>query len=240
MDKIVRYKNTEVALPPKQGAIQQHSNNSVQTTKKVNKAGRINILWGFIGTNRTGKSVTALEYAEQWRASRPPEYQVIAFDPQKRFEHIADRTIAPEDKDWANNALKFRNSLLILDDYRIINESDRPVSGLANLMYYRADYNLDIIYICHNPGLVINTLTYFTTHYFLFYTEAMDESFKKKIMNYNLCIKAQRMINNYVTQHGRGAHPNSPEYNGQDFPYIIVDCEKRELFAINMEKNIHQ
>ena len=193
---------------------------------------RFNFVWGFIGTNRTGKSITAREYAEQWRASKPDHYQIVGFDPQKRFAHLLDKEIFPEDRDWAIDMQKYRNTLLILDDYRIINESDRPVEGLSNLMYFRAEYNIDIIYICHNPSLVINTLTYFTSHYFLFYTETLDGSFKKKIMNYKLCIQGQRLINNYVNTYGRGKFPN--------FPHVVVDCEKRELFAFNMDRKDEQ
>lgn len=201
--------------------------NNVQKTRET-ESKRFNFVWGFVGTNRTGKSITALEYAKKWKESRPEHHKIVAFDPQKRFANIADEFIGPEEKDWALDPTRFKNSLLILDDYKIINESDRPVPGLANLMYYRADQNTDIIYICHNPSLVINVLTYFTSHYFLFYSEAMDGSFKKKIMNYRLCVQGQRLINDYVNAYGRGKYPV--------FPHVIVDCEERELFAVNMNK----
>lgn len=190
---------------------------------------RVNFVWGFVGTNRTGKSLTAFQYASRWKASRPEYHKIIAFDPQQRFASIADEFLGPEEKDCFLNKERFRNCLLILDDYKIINEGDRAVPGLANLLYFRGEHNTDIIYICHNPSLVINILTYFTSHYFLFYSESMDGSFKKKIMNYRLCIQGQRLINDYVNAYGRGKFPGP-------FPYVIVDCEKRELFALNMNK----
>ena len=197
------------------------------SNENKNKDERLNFLWGFIGTNRTGKSVTALEHAKKWRANRPSSHSIIAFDPQRRFRQIADTFISPEDHDWAVRLRKHRNCLLILDDYRIINRDARPVKGLADLLYYRSDWNIDIIYICHSPSLILNILTDFTTNYFIFYTESMEDSFKKKIQNYKLCTKANRMINNYVHEHGRGEYPK--------FPHVVVDCENKELFAVNMK-----
>jgi len=188
---------------------------------------RLNFLWGFIGTNRTGKSVIARSCAEAYKKSKP-DNAIVSFDPQKRFEEVSDWNIDPENKNWAVELHELRNALIILDDYRLINQNPTPVEGLAKLLYHRADWNLDIIYICHNPSLIINIFTYFTTHYFLFYTEAMDGSFQKKIMNYKLCISGQRLINKYVKTYDRGVYPN--------FPYVMVDTENLELNAFNFTK----
>lgn len=190
---------------------------------------RYNFLWGFIGTNRTGKSVIANNYAQDWKATRP-EGTVVSFDPQKRFQDVSDWYIEAEDEDWALKLLELRDALIIIDDYKIINEKNTPVKGLGKLMMYRSDYNLDIIYICHNPSLVLNLFTYFTTHYFLFYTEAMDGSFQKKINNYRLCIAGQKLINKYVKAYGRGKYPH--------FPHVVVDTENTELNAMNFTKTI--
>jgi hypothetical protein len=199
--------------------------NKPKAIAKQNK--RLNFLWGFIGTNRTGKSVTAVNYAEIYRQSKP-ENAIISFDPQKRFAHVSDRFIDPENKNWAVDLHAERNALVILDDYRLLNQGPTPVEGLAKLLYHRADWNLDIVYICHNPSLIINLLTYFTSHYFLFYTEATDGSFQKKIMNYKLCISGQKLINRYVKAYDRGAYPN--------FPFVMVDCENNKLNAFNFTK----
>lgn len=189
---------------------------------------RLNFLWGFIGTNRTGKSVVANGYAELWRQNNP-DGTIVAFDPQKRFKDVTDWEIMPDDNnDWVQDLLKLRNALVILDDYKIIHPSNQPAKGLQKLLLHRADYNIDIIYICHNPSLILNLLTYFTSHYFLFYTEAMDGSFQKKIMNYKLCTNGQRIINKYVKAYGRGTYPS--------FPHVIVDTEKTEINAINFLK----
>ena len=200
----------------------------IHKPKTVNKAKkRVHALWGFIGTNRTGKSVTALNFAKMYQQSKP-ENAIISFDPQGRFASISDRFIDPENKNWAVDLHSERNALIILDDYRLINPNPTPVEGLQKLLYHRADWNLEIIYICHNPSLIINLLTYFTTHYFLFYTEAMDGSFQKKIMNYKLCISGQQLINRYVKAYDRGEYPH--------FPFVMVDCENNNLKAFNFTK----
>ena len=197
--------------------------------KESTSSKRLNLLWGFIGTNRTGKSVVARSFAELWRENNPDGI-IVSFDPQKRFKGLSDWEIEADDDDWCVKLLELRNALIILDDYKIIHERNQPMKGLGKLMAHRADYNLDIIYICHNPSLILNLLTYYTSHYFLFYTEAMDGSFQKKIMNYKLCINGQRLINKYVNTFGRGKYPK--------FPYVIVDTERRELNAVNFTQKL--
>ena len=201
--------------------------NVVRKKKETEK--RYNFLFGFSGTNRTGKSVVSRGYAEIWRKNNP-EGIIVTFDPQKRYKGLSDWEIDPDDNEWALKLLELRNALVILDDYRIINEKPLPVKGLSKLMYHRADYNIDIMYICHNPSLIINLLTYFTSHYFLFYSEATDGSFQKKINNYKLCVSGQTLINKYVKTFGRGNYPK--------FPHVIVDCEKSELNAINFSQKL--
>lgn len=189
---------------------------------------RNNFLYGFIGTNRTGKSSIAKQLAISWKNSNPNGI-VISHDPQDNFTDITDIFIEPEDNDWAIKCCEYRNCLIILDDFRLINESARPVKGLSKLLYYRAKWNIDIITVFHNPSLVINSLAHFISHYFIFMTNAQEGSFKNKIPNYSLCVAASEEVNKYVSVNGRGKYPI--------FPFVIVDCEKQKLMAINLEKN---
>lgn len=184
---------------------------------------------GIIGKNRTGKSVTARKIAMRWKKAKPSYYKVIAFDPQNRFRGIADEFIAAGNPRWALDLQKERNALIILDDYRLINKSVFPVKGLEELISQRAEYNLDIIYICHNPALVINYLTYFTDRYYIFATNSKDGQFEDKIPNHDLCIAASMKVNQHVKKYGRGEYPS--------FPYCIVDTETEKVIAINMFKN---
>lgn len=203
------------------------------------KIERYNFCYGFIGINRTGKSATARELAEDWRKSRPdPKFRVISHDPQKRFADITDLFIDPEDEMWAVRCCELRNCLLILDDFKLLNLKNTPVKGLQSLLYYRAEHNVDIIYIVHNPALLINLLTYFTSHYYIFMTMAQEGSFQKKIPNYRLCQAASNQVNEYVRKYGPGKHKKDKEYDGQGFPHVIVDCVDQRLVAVNMEKEV--
>jgi len=190
---------------------------------------RFNFLYGFIGTNRTGKSSVAKNLAITWKKSNP-DGLIIAHDPQDNFSDIVDIFIQPGDDEWAVKCCQYRNCLLLLDDFRLINESNRPVKGLQDILYFRAKWNIDIIIIQHNPSLVINAVAHFISHYFIFMTNAQEGSFKSKIPNYSLCIAASELVNKHVSIFGRGAWPK--------FPYIIVDCEKQKLIAINMDKKL--
>lgn len=191
-------------------------------------AKRNNFFFGFVGVNRTGKSVTAAKYVADW-AEANPDYTIVGFDPQRRFQDYIDIEILPGDTQWAVGLHNLRNALLILDDYRLIHEKNTPIDGIEKLLYHRSDWNIDIIYIVHNPALITNLFTYYTSHYFLFYTEASNESFQKKIANYSLCMNGQRLINKYVKLNGRGEYPV--------FPHVMVDTEKAELFAMNFKNH---
>lgn len=197
--------------------------------KTVSEFLRDNFLYCFIGTNRTGKSAIARKHIIAWKKSNPGKL-VIGFDPQRRFRDLIDIFISPEDPKWAVKLHKFRNCLIVLDDMRVLNEDARPVEGLSNLMYYRCDWNIDIITVFHNPSLVLNCISAYATHYFIFLTNAKDGSFKDKIPNYTLCQLASEEVNRYVSIYGRGKWPEC------DFPHIVVDCEKLKLMAIHMNK----
>lgn len=201
-----------------------------QLSNQLNKKDeRPNFVYGFIGTNRTGKSSVARFQALAWKKANPNGL-IIAHDPQDNFIGVADIFIEPENSNWALDCHRHRNCLIIADDYRLINESARPVKGLMTLFYFRAKWNIDMIFICHNPALIINALAHFISHYFIFLTNAQEGSFKSKIPNYTFCIAASEEVNKHVSVFGRGSYPK--------FPYIVVDCEHQKLNAYNMEKKL--
>lgn len=182
-------------------------------------------LWGFIGDNRTGKSVTALEFAKDWREARPYG-TIISHDPQKRFTGVSDFFIPTGMKGWADMCADQTDALIILDELRLLHPKPQADDGLLALMANRGEQNIDIIYIVHNPALVLETLTYFTGMYFMFYTNSKIGGFQKKIPNYTLAHSASVYINKYVKTYGKGEYPN--------FPYIAVDTVTEELYAMNM------
>lgn len=188
---------------------------------------RESFLWAFIGDNRTGKSVTALEFAQDWLLAKP-EGTIIAHDPQGRFKDITDFYIPTGMKGWAEMCAEQKDTLVILDELRLLHPNPRADEGLLTLMANRGENNIDIIYIVHNPSLVLETLTYFTGMYFMFYTNSKIGGFQKKIPNYTLAHSASVYINKYVKVYGKGDYPN--------FPYIAVDTVTEELYAMNMKE----
>ena len=188
---------------------------------------RESFCWGFIGDNRTGKSVTAEEIARDWRLSRP-NGTIISHDPQKRFKNVTDFYIPTGKKDWHTECAKQTDCLLILDELRLLHPNPKAEDGLMTLMANRGENNIDIIYIVHNPSLVLELFTYFTGMYFIFYTNSKIGGFQKKIPNYTLAHAASYYINKYVRMYGKGEYP--------DFPYIIVDTQIEELYAVNMNE----
>lgn len=154
----------------------------------------------------------------------------MAFDPQNNFLKLADKFIyITQSKTWGAEAVKLRNALLILDDYRLLLPKSQASQELAELLAFRAQWNIDIIYICHSPALVLNILTYYTTHYYIFYTLAQKNSFEKKIPHYELCETARNYINKYVRFH--------PEHKGNypNFPHIVVDAMNEKLITQNID-----
>ena len=208
-----------------------------EVKKRVKDDDRLNFCIGFIGTNRTGKSSEAKAMIRSWKLSHPGDL-VVSHDPQDNFEEETDLRINPNDEQWAVKCCELRNCLIVLDDFRLINEKNTPVDGLKDLLYFRAKWNIDIIHICHNPSLLLNAMAFFTSHYYIFFTNAQEGSFKKKIPNYSLCEAASARVNKYVSLFGRGKHKKDKDYNGQDFPYIIVDCEEQSLKAVNMTQDM--
>lgn len=211
--------------------VNQIINQKVEGQKQQNNTEkRQNYCIAFIGQNRTGKTSVAKSLAREWMNANPGK-RVMVFDPQTKFADIAtDFIFLNEIRTWGQKISNLRNALLILDDYRLIHPKAIINQEFSELLAFRSQWNVDIIYICHSPSMVLNTLTYYTTHYFIFYTLAQKDSFERKIPNYELCERAKNYINKYVRFTGRGTYPN--------FPHMIVDCEKERLYANNMNPSL--
>ena len=210
----------------------------VQETSQPQKT-RKNFLWGFVGHNTTGKTPTAVELCKAWKAVRPG-WKAIGYDPQDKFTEagVLDIRIYASNADWAKvlcqqdpvtKKWKYGNSLLILDDYRMLHPNDSMDKGFLDLLALRVRMNMDIVFICHNPKLILERLSYYVTHYSIFYTESQLGAFQNRIPKYVACQKASVLINKYVLKFGRGQYPN--------FPHILVENESDELQLINMERS---
>lgn len=189
---------------------------------------RENFCYVFIGTNRTGKSSIARKQIIAWKKANPNK-KVVAFDPQRRFKGLVDVYINIENEMWLEEILEMRNILLVIDDFRKLHDSQIPPKGLRVLLIDFCDYNIDMMFIFHNPADVWDVVNSHATHYFIFKTNSKEGKFKEKIPNASLCIVASYMVNKYVKEHGRGSYAE-----GCNFPYIFIDTDNEKLMAINM------
>lgn len=213
-------------------------------------------LWAYIGHTGTGKSSTAVLSCKDWKRKYKGQ-KVIGFDPHDilRKEGLLDYYISAKDENWAqtivtqlctnckqvknpakeictkcgkgNFIYKFANSLLILDDYRALLQSDRTDEDVMDLLMLRRRIGIDMIYICHNPKFILNGFAPFTTHYSIFYNESHASNFSNKIPKYGDCQKAANLINQYVMKFGRGTYPN--------FPYALVQPESDGIDLVNVD-----
>lgn len=211
---------------------------------------RPNYVIGIVGANGTGKSTITKELIDIWTQSR---YQLglkaqiykntvygsrITFDPQFQFGQYSDYFIKI-DPNWAKEIdLRVRDSLITLDDYRILVKNPTASGELRDLFINRKYQNNDYIYSCHAPANIIRELDYFTTHYYIFFTMSVASRFEEKMDDAKLCIDANNMVNKYVSMKGIGKHPLDPEFNGQCFPYVIVNRLTGTLDSVNMDQSL--
>lgn len=206
---------------------------------------RRNFVWAFIGANRTGKTVEAIAQARAYKEANPKN-KIIGYDPQDFFKkaRVLDTEIRVTDKNWGHILCKkdergefvYKDSLLILDDYRQLHPNNSMDDGFLALLGSRTKMNLDIIYITHMPTLVLVRLAGFTNRYSIFFTFAQLGGFAKDIPNYIACQQASILINKYVKEYGlldkgRELYPY--------FPHIVIDAAddlNLELAYIDKEK----
>ena len=196
---------------------------------------RSNFIIFFIGHNRTGKSAMAKVLAEIYRKKFGKKKKIISYDPQNRFKDLSDVTIYKED--WGqyfgdDGKPNIHDTLFILDDYRGIMPRDTLDDDFLRLLMQRNEYGLDFIFVCHSPKLIIERISYYITHFALFYTLGDEDGFKsaKKMPAVSDVSQCSDFINRYVRAHGRG------KFEDMSFPYIFIDAEKETMKLINMDK----
>lgn len=192
--------------------------------------------YGVFGKRRSGKSTTVEEIARAWRESNPDDV-IVAHDPQRRFTEVADFVIKPSDDKWAYKCQQFTNALIIIDELRMLHPKRIMSTDFMDLMYMGAEQSIDVIYIIHSPGLILEPLIYYTTNYIIFATQSREGTFKGKLPNWDLCFSASQIVNKYVKHYGKGKHPLDSNFDGQGFPHMVVDNETEEMSAINMDKD---
>lgn len=210
----------------------------IDVTPAVNNQSKVDDrnthLIGMIGTNRTGKSTIAHELGYKWRLKRPMS-EVISFDPQHKFKDITTIELDPTNDDWCELIMSYPNCLAILDDYRLLHPNNNASKQLVKLMYFRAEYNIDIIYITHTPSQVLNLLAGYTTQYYIFHTNVQQGSFEKKIPCYQECMGALQWVNRYIYSNQDYLEKNRYHLTptGPRFPHCVVDTDTLQVRGYN-------
>lgn len=208
----------------------------IPKVKELSKANfRDVFFFMLIGINRTGKTAWARLIAEFWK-SQNPGCIVAGYDPQGKMQDIIDENIWSDEDDFFEVCLNFRNCLLIVDEYRDVHEESKTSKSLKRLMRYRAEFNIDIIFICHSPADVLKGLTTFISHYFIFYTQVVQGTFIKSINNYAICQGASNFINRYVTKRTQiSGKSYSETFEYPEFPFCLVDNMAGTVEALHIK-----
>lgn len=217
------------------------ANNKIKTYQTIREGLSDNFIDGLVGVNKTGKSSVMRNIGEIWRGSHSAEMEMHGHDPQHMFRGLIPEKnlIDAEDKLWALKCCELRNCFLGLDEINLLCPTPQhPPKGLNKLFSQAFFWNISIAYSTHNPALIPEICTYYTKYYHIFLTYSREGQFQKKIPNYTLCLFAANYVNKYVSKYGRGRHPLSKDFDGQKFPYMIVDTERQICKAVNMNKPI--
>lgn len=211
---------------------------------------RYSFLFVFLGINRSGKTQTAKKLAKVWRSSRDiKKYKIVGFDPQNKFgssskryfntksglqetndpngeRGLIDYYIDVEDDQCYVKLAKAKRLLIIVDDMRLKEESDSPPDGLRSLLINRAENDIDLMLIFHNPADVFNSICRLATHWFIFPVSEQDGGFKKKIPCHTECKAASNKVNDYVKDlDTTKLYPN--------FPYCVVIEQTKKILGYN-------
>jgi len=195
----------------------------------IKKKSRRAYFAGFIGMNRTGKTVTALQMVKEYKKANPKN-EIFAFDPQNKFSEIADYII--QDKNDVINLLDRKDALLIMDDYQALYTQDSTDANFTSLLTYRAEHGIDIFFITHHPALIKQKFSYYMSHLFIFPCNLSKDvvGIDKKVPNGTFIESLFRIIDEEVTITG-GLAENEKLY--PNFKYIVYDYSTQKYKRAN-------
>lgn len=215
-----------------------------QITKKDQIIRNENFVIAIVGA--IGKGKTSLindiltECKEEVREDGNGSYYIkfavksIGFDPFNQLDHLVDSTIQAR-KDLTKCNIK--DSLVVLDELNDFAQDQKEMESVASLLVSRKHYNNNFIYSCRSISDIPNKIMLLTTHFYVFHTNpSVRKTINRDIPLNNLFNDAQDRIFRYAKKHGLGKHRLDPSFDGQGFPYCIIDAEKLTISEINMEK----
>lgn len=191
--------------------------------------------WFFIGHNRTGKTVGAMDLIKIYKKNNPKN-NIIAFDPQNRLKNVANDFIYSEN--WEDyfkedkQTLNISDTLFVLDDYRALMDKDTTDKYFLKMLMLRNEYGLDFIFITHNPKLILERISYYISHFSIYYVSGDNSSFVKsdKLACGSDLMQVSTFVNNYVRKHGKGSYSEN-----KNFRFAFVDTINESVQLFNME-----
>lgn len=198
-----------------------------------------------IGTNNTGKSVIVRELIKKFNIKRdklerenkyPANYnKLIVYDPQARFTDLlrkGDFVIKLNNTDWAKDVLRYKASLLVMDDYKELFETNTLPPDVMNLMSARAESGIDIILVTWHPKLILPRLSIFINKFILLYCNGKDKDYISRIdgeEDYVLGLRDSliKEYKGYTDEQYAALYPN--------FPFIYYDSGKNKAKKINFK-----
>jgi len=199
------------------------------------------------GTNDTGKSVLSLIIVEQFDKKRdrlkkngrkyPSNYhKLVTFDPQDRYAKYrreGDINIIIGDEGWEDRILALRDSLCIFDDFRMLMGEDKTSKKLLQIFGWRAEYGLDLVFICWHPLLIPPRISMFMDKYWLLRTNGTEKDFVARINgNKDKIAECRRLLDKEFLQY------NDTQYKAlyPNFPFIYYDTGTDKALKINFKK----
>lgn len=201
---------------------------------------------GIIGTNGTGKTVIARQLIEKFNDKRdklnankkyPSNYnKLVVYDPQHRFQDLlrkGDFVIKLNNKNWEKDVLKYKSSLIVLDDYRELFRTDSLSDDFMDVMSARAEQGLDIIIITWFPKLILPRLSQFLNRYFLFKVNCDDKEYSDRINGEkNVVLNIKRMLNKEFKK----TTPQEYSKKYPNFPFVYFNSDTNVGVKVNFEK----
>jgi ABC-type dipeptide/oligopeptide/nickel transport system ATPase component len=203
-------------------------------------------LIGIIGNNSSGKSALALLLIQKFNRKRdkllsekkyPTNYlKLVVFDPQNRFEsemRAGDLRIRIGDIGWEEKVYKFRDSLFVCDDMKMIVDGDRTKPEFLNIFGWRAEHGLDIILIVWQSNMFPRKISGFIDKYFLMRSNEDDKEYCSRINgNKESIIKAKNIVWNECVKY------NKLEYKARypNFPCVYYDMNEDSFVKVNFKK----
>jgi chromosomal replication initiation ATPase DnaA len=174
------------------------------------------VAWMFIGLNGKGKSTLLIEFMKQYKRSKPRN-RVVVFDQNESVPiNLYNEKLTL--KNYESLLTTARNTLFIIDDYRMIFYQDRPESFWHEFFGTRRMRNNDIIFSCHSPSEVMNFLARYIDKYFIWYTQDANTC-DKKIAAAKTIMEAKAKVD----AHAQKISADDYMKRYPNFPHAVVD-----------------